>query len=83
VPRTEAAVLAINSADDERNPPQTGLLEQAPVPDPGKRRNSRSLHHRDGEILETATGRFPERDAAAGTDSRDRNDNARDSDLFG
>lgn len=27
--RIEAAVLAINSADDERNPPETGLMEQA------------------------------------------------------
>jgi homoserine O-acetyltransferase len=27
--RIEAAVLAINSADDERNPPETGLEEQA------------------------------------------------------
>jgi homoserine O-acetyltransferase/O-succinyltransferase len=26
--RTEAAVLAINSADDERNPPETGLMER-------------------------------------------------------
>ena len=27
--RIHAAVLAINSADDERNPPETGLMEQA------------------------------------------------------
>jgi homoserine O-acetyltransferase len=27
--RIEAAVLAINSADDERNPPETGLMERA------------------------------------------------------
>jgi homoserine O-acetyltransferase len=27
--RIEAALLAINSADDERNPPETGLMEQA------------------------------------------------------
>ncbi len=27
--RIQAAVLAINSADDERNPPETGLMEQA------------------------------------------------------
>ncbi len=27
--RIRAAVLAINSADDERNPPETGLMEQA------------------------------------------------------
>ena len=27
--RIEAALLAINSADDERNPPDTGILEQA------------------------------------------------------
>jgi homoserine O-acetyltransferase len=27
--RIQASVLAINSADDERNPPQTGLLNQA------------------------------------------------------
>jgi homoserine O-acetyltransferase len=27
--RIQAKLLAINSADDERNPPETGLLEQA------------------------------------------------------
>jgi homoserine O-acetyltransferase len=27
--RIQASVLAINSADDERNPPQTGLMDQA------------------------------------------------------
>jgi homoserine O-acetyltransferase len=27
--RIQAAVLAINSADDERNPPETGIMEQA------------------------------------------------------
>jgi homoserine O-acetyltransferase/O-succinyltransferase len=27
--RIQANLLAINSADDERNPPQTGLMEQA------------------------------------------------------
>jgi homoserine O-acetyltransferase len=27
--RIKAALLAINSADDERNPPETGLMEQA------------------------------------------------------
>jgi homoserine O-acetyltransferase/O-succinyltransferase len=26
--RIEAAVLAINSADDERNPPETGIMER-------------------------------------------------------
>ena len=27
--KIEASVLAINSADDERNPPETGLMESA------------------------------------------------------
>jgi homoserine O-acetyltransferase/O-succinyltransferase len=29
LPRIKAPVLAINSADDERNPPETGLMEEA------------------------------------------------------
>lgn len=35
--RITAAVLAINSADDERNPPETGLMQQAIARIPGAR----------------------------------------------
>src|SRR5262249_41263044 len=58
--RIEAALLAINSADDERNPPETGITERALkrvkngrlLPDTGQRRHARPCDHRDGEILE-------------------------------
>ena len=52
--RIKAALLAINSADDERNPPETGLMERElkRVPngrllsDPGERGHARPRHHR-------------------------------------
>ncbi len=57
--RITAPVLVINSADDERNPPETGLLEQALkqvqnakyLPDPGQRGDARAWHDGHGEVL--------------------------------
>ena len=79
--RIEAAVLAINSADDERNPLETGILERAL----GRVRNARlhvipasettsghgttgdAAHYADelGKFLGTAPRRTPARAAAA------------------
>ena len=54
--RIKATVLVINAADDERNPPETGLTEAALkqiktaqlLPDPGQRGDARSRHDRHG-----------------------------------
>ena len=51
-------MLAINSADDERNPPETGIMERelkrvkngAALPHPGERGDARPRHHRHGEF---------------------------------
>ena len=67
--RIKAAVLVINAADDERNPPETGLTEAAlkqikngpPAPDPGQRGDARPRHDRHGEILQAALGRVAAR----------------------
>ena len=64
--RIKAAVLVINAADDERNPPETGLIEAAlkqikngpPAPDPGQRGDARPRHDGHGEILQAALGRI-------------------------
>jgi homoserine O-acetyltransferase len=62
--RIQAVLLAINSADDERNPPELGILEQTrPLSDPGERGHARPRHHRPGEILEAPPGRATERGA--------------------
>jgi homoserine O-acetyltransferase len=60
--RISAPLLAINSADDERNPSRAwhhgeGVEageERPTVSDPSQRGNSRARHHRDCEVLETA-----------------------------
>ena len=69
--RIKATVLVINAADDERNPPETGLTEAAlkqiknapPVPDPGQRGDARPRHDRHGEILQATSGRVAARRA--------------------
>ena len=58
--RIQAALLAINSADDERNPPETGIMERELkrvkngrlLSDPGQRGHARPRHHRHGQVLE-------------------------------
>ena len=62
--RIGAVLLAINSADDERNPPELGLLDREikrvkhgrVLLIPGERGDLRPRHHRPGEILEAAPG---------------------------
>ena len=57
--KIEATLLAINAADDERNPPETGVTDAAlkqreerqALPDPRQRRDPRPPHHRQCEIL--------------------------------
>ena len=70
--KIQASVLAINSADDERNPPETGVTEAAmkPVKDgrlyliPASDADQRSPHHGQREILLAATGRIAPNGAA-------------------
>jgi homoserine O-acetyltransferase len=69
--RITAVLLAINAADDERNPPDRldGRCAEAgqkrpPPPDPGQRGDARSRHDRHGQILQAAAGRIAERHAA-------------------
>ena len=65
--RIKAALLAINSADDERNPPETGLMERElkRVPnarllsDPGERGDARARYHGHGQILEKPSPGVP------------------------
>ena len=60
--RIQAALLAINSADDERNPPELGIMERElkRVKNarlyliPGQRGDARPRHDRHGEALEAA-----------------------------
>ena len=50
----KATLLAINAADDERNPPETGVTgsrrearqERQALSDPGQHRDARPSHHR-------------------------------------
>ena len=58
--KIEATLLAINAADDERNPPETGVtdamplkrIQERPAPaDPGQYRDPRPSHHRQREVL--------------------------------
>ncbi len=72
--RIEAALLAINSADDERNPPDTGITERAmkrvksghALPDPGKPGDARPRHHGPGQVLRTKATRISRRRTATG-----------------
>ena len=60
--RSRRRVLAINAADDERNPPETGVTEAAMkrirnarlYPDPGLDRDPRPPHHRQCQVLHAA-----------------------------
>ena len=62
--RIQAVVLAINSADDERNPPELGLLDREikrvkngrVLLIPVERADRRPRHYRPGEVLEAGTG---------------------------
>ena len=73
--RVQAALLAINSADDERNPPETrnprartqAHQERPHVSDTRQRRDPRPRHHRHGQDLEAA-GRGIAADRAAPDD---------------
>jgi hypothetical protein len=57
--RIKAALLVINAADDERNPPETGLMEREleahpereAAPHPGQRRHQRTRHDGPREVL--------------------------------
>ena len=57
--KIEATLLAINAADDERNPPETGVTEAAikRIKNgrlyliPGQHRDPRPSHHRQCEVL--------------------------------
>ena len=57
--RIQAALLAINAADDERNPPETGIMERElkrvkrrpPLSHPCERGHARPRHHRHREVL--------------------------------
>ena len=65
--KIQAALLAINAADDERNPPETGIdgartqarEERQALSDPGERGHPRPRHHRHGEVLEAAVAGIP------------------------
>ena len=60
--RIEATLLAINAADDERNPPETGVTDAALkrvkngrlLSDPGQHRDARPPHHRQCGVLQAA-----------------------------
>ena len=71
--RIAAAVLAINSADDERNPPETGITERhaaaeerAALPGPQERGDARPRHDRFRQVLHAAASGIPAKRAAAG-----------------
>jgi homoserine O-acetyltransferase len=72
--KIKAALLAINGADDERNPPETGLMdreiqageERQALSDPGERGHPRPRHDRDCEALEAAVAGVPAGRAEAG-----------------
>ena len=69
-----APVLVINSADDERNPPEIGpdrgggaqTQGRQAVSDPGERGHARAWDHGHGAVLHRAAGDVPERGAEAG-----------------
>ena len=74
--RIQAALLAINSADDERNPPELGLLDREItrvkngrillIPGSDRRR---PRHHRPSEILEAGPGGAAAKRATQGESS--------------
>ena len=62
--KIEATLLAINSADDERNPPETGITAEAirqirerkTLSDPGLHRDARPRHDGKRKVLQAAIG---------------------------
>ena len=76
--KIEAALLLINAADDERNPPETGVTDAAlkRIKNgrlfliPAIERDARPSHHRQGEVLQEAVGGAAADRAAAGDVSR-------------
>ncbi len=60
--KIEATLLVINAADDERNPPETGVTDAALkrvkngrlYPDPGQHRDARPSHDRQCGVLQAA-----------------------------
>ena len=74
--RIQAAVLAINSADDERNPPENGIMERALA----RVKNARLFlipGRRHGEVVEAAIAGAAGDDAATGDVAGDRRSAAR------
>ncbi len=71
--KVKATVLAINAADDERNPPELGLLdreikrvqERPRAAHPGKREHGGTRHHRQREVLPARARRASAVGAAA------------------
>ena len=69
-----ARVLAINAADDERNPAELGILDREIkrvkngryVSDPGVGGNARPRHHRRRQVLEASAPPVAERRDAGG-----------------
>ena len=72
--RIQAALLAINSADDERNPPETGIMERELkrvkngklLLIPASDGHPRPRHHRHGEVLEGRAAAVPRHRAPSG-----------------
>lgn len=70
----QAMVLAVNAADEERNPPETGIMEREMkrikdgplLPDPGQRPDRGPWHHPAGEVVSPATGAVAADSPAAG-----------------
>ena len=77
-------LLAINSADDERNPPELGVLEREitgekrpRAANSQQRRDLRSRHHGASEILEERASRVAAKRAAqSAIELRSRSRNA-------
>jgi hypothetical protein len=75
--KIEATLLAINAADDERNPPETGMTDAAmkrvknspALSDPGQHRDAWASHHRRRKTLQAATA-GPAEDRTATDDVR-------------
>ena len=76
--KIEATLLLINAADDERNPPETGVTdaraearqERPPLPDPRIERDARPSHHGQCGILQESGAGVAADCAAAGNVSR-------------
>ena len=75
--RIQAPLLVINSADDERNPPELGIMEREMkrvkgarvVLIPAQRGHARPRHHGDGEALAAPPRRIPRRQVSMSADA--------------